>query len=65
MQVFSDNGKQYVQAALEAQLKAGLIPAGSEARVGVLLCGHKDMCNTVTTLLTEHGVSKDKILLNF
>lgn len=64
-QVFSGDGKQYVQTALEAALKSGLIPAGSEGRVGVLLCGHKDMCTAVSTVLTELGVSKDNILLNF
>ena len=34
-------------------------PAGT----GVLLCGQKDMCQTVTSLLKEQGVQQ--IMLNF
>ena len=63
-QVFSSDSKRYVQTVLEEELKAGLIK-GAESKVGVLLCGQKDMCTAVSALLTEAGVSKDRILLNF
>ena len=62
--MFSNDGKRYVQSALEEELRAGLIK-GAESKVGVLLCGQKDMCTEITALLTEAGVSKDRILLNF
>ena len=62
--MFSGDSKRYVQTALQDELKNGLVK-GSESRVGVLLCGHKDMCNSVTALLEGAGVSKDRILLNF
>lgn len=62
--MFSSDGKRYVQSALEEELRADLIK-GAESKVGVLLCGQKDMCNAITALLTEAGVSKDRILLNF
>ncbi len=66
MQVYSGNEKRYVQGVLQDQIKAhALWVSGSESKVAALLCGHKDMCIAVTTMLTEAGVSKDKVLLNF
>lgn len=54
-----------MQDELDKQLQAGLLSAGSESKVGVLLCGHKEMCDTVTELLIAKGVSKDRILSNY
>ncbi len=34
-------------------------------KVGVVLCGHKDMCTAITEHLTAQGVDKEHILLNF
>jgi hypothetical protein len=33
--------------------------------VGVVLCGHKDMCNAVKDIVTHAGVDAEKVLLNF
>jgi NAD(P)H-flavin reductase len=63
-QVFSSGSKRYVQTVLEEEIRAGLIK-GVESKTGVLLCGQKDMCTAVTALLTDAGVSKERILLNF
>ncbi len=64
-QVFSGSDKTYVQSAVLAEIAAGtLLPQGTDpSRVGVLLCGHKDMATAVTAAFKEIGV--DKILSNF
>jgi ferredoxin-NADP reductase len=54
-----DMGK-YIQDVLEAE-SAPSDPAATAA----LLCGHKDMCQKVTALLTGRGVPAEKVLLNF
>ncbi|GAX75109.1 hypothetical protein CEUSTIGMA_g2553.t1 [Chlamydomonas eustigma] len=64
-QVFSGEGQGYVQDALVRDIKAGILNLGPEAKVGVLLCGQKEMCNAVTDTLVEAGVNKDRILMNF
>ena len=32
---------------------------------GVLLCGQRDMCESITQCMMDAGVPKDRILLNF
>jgi ferredoxin-NADP reductase len=39
------------------------IPDGS--KVAAVLCGQKEMCQAVTSILTDRGVAKENILLNF
>lgn len=65
IQVFSeadgvDGSGRYVQDAFAAE--PGL--TGSDG-VGVVLCGHKEMCNAVKELVGDAGVESDKVLLNF
>ena len=62
-QVFSGSNKRYVQAVLQEEAAAGRM--GDAKSIGVLLCGQKDMCTTATAVLTEHGVPKESILMNF
>ncbi|XP_074309432.1 fruit protein pKIWI502 [Silene latifolia] len=50
----------YVQAAF-CRSKNILSPAST----GVVLCGQKQMTEEITSILTEDGVSSDKILKNF
>lgn len=52
--------KGFVQAAFT---RSNGLPEPSHA--GALLCGQKEMAEEVTAILTEAGISKDKILLNF
>lgn len=33
--------------------------------VGVILCGHKEMCQSIASQMEAVGVSKERILLNF
>lgn len=64
IQVFSDGadeGNKYVQEVFSSEM--GL--DGNSNGVGVVLCGHKDMCNAVKELMAAHGVDADKVLLNF
>jgi len=59
---------RYVQEAFAADGVALLeATQGKEWPKGViaLLCGHKDMCQTITKQLVEFGVDKKDILLNF
>lgn len=35
------------------------------SRVGVILCGHKEMAQELTQQFESLGVPKDRILLNF
>lgn len=63
IQVFSDAAAapgKYVQDVFAADkgLKAS-------AGVAAVLCGHKDMCNSVKESLAVEGVDADKVLLNF
>lgn len=65
-QVFSGSNKRYVQTVLKEEADAGrLVSGGSASSVGVLLCGHKDMCTSATAILTEAGVEASSILMNF
>lgn len=50
----------YVQAAF-SKLKQIVSPKST----GAVLCGHKQMAEDVTSILTADGVSDDKILKNF
>ena len=58
--VYSDSGDGYIQDVFEKEM-ANL----NGGRSGVLLCGQRDMCERVTSLMTQAGVSADRILLNF
>lgn len=58
----SDNGTKYVQDVFKAQPGLG---AADKAGVGVVLCGHKDMCNAVKEIVAAEGVDAEKVLLNF
>jgi hypothetical protein len=63
LQVFSNGdgeGAKYVQDVFSSA--KGL--SGGEG-VGVVLCGHKDMCNAVKELVAAEGVDAGKVLLNF
>jgi hypothetical protein len=63
LQVFSNGdgaGAKYVQDVFGSA--KGL--SGGEG-VGVVLCGHKDMCNAVKELVAAEGVDAGKVLLNF
>jgi len=65
VQVFSEDKKRYVQSVLAQEVESGHFAGDHASKIGVLLCGQKDMCGAVTTILTEKGVDKEKILLNF
>jgi NAD(P)H-flavin reductase len=54
-------GTKYVQDVFKSE--PGL--NGEKAGVGVVLCGHKDMCNAVKEFVAAEGVDADKVLLNF
>jgi hypothetical protein len=63
--VYSDDGaghSKYIQDVFRAE--PGLDGA-DKAGVGVVLCGHKDMCNAVKDIVTHAGVDAEKVLLNF
>lgn len=60
--VHSEDKQKYVQNVLEADA-AGL--TAEPTKVGVLLCGQKEMCEAVTGILTAKGVATDLILKNF
>jgi hypothetical protein len=65
IQVYSNDGadgSKYIQDVFQAQ--PGLDGA-DKAGVGVVLCGHKDMCNAVKDIVAASGVDADKVLLNF
>ncbi len=68
IQVFSDadgadgSTGRYVQDAFAAE--PGLDTSSSDG-VGVVLCGHKEMCNAVKEIVGAAGVQPDKVLLNF
>ncbi|GFR44733.1 hypothetical protein Agub_g6061 [Astrephomene gubernaculifera] len=64
VQVFSEGDRGYVHDVFEREGLAAL-PGEAPGRVGALLCGHKAMCQAVTSLLTNKGVPPEKILLNF
>ncbi len=51
-QVFSEDTKRYVQSELEDEIKSGLLPKGSESRVGVLLCGQ--VCCEISEIINQH-----------
>jgi hypothetical protein len=59
----TDSGTKYVQDVFKAQ--PGLGSADKGKGVGVVLCGHKDMCNAVKEIVAAEGVEADKVLLNF
>eukprot|EP00878_Enallax_costatus_P007580 GHUV01007937.1.p1 GENE.GHUV01007937.1~~GHUV01007937.1.p1 ORF type:complete len:325 (+),score=104.05 GHUV01007937.1:809-1783(+) len=64
IQVFSDGadeGSKYVQEVFSS----GMGLNGDSNGVGVVLCGHKDMCNAVKDLVAAQGVDAGKVLLNF
>jgi len=65
IQVFSNDGAdgtKYVQDVFKAE--TGLSGA-DKSGVGVVLCGHKDMCNAIKEIVAAEGVGADKVLLNF
>jgi NAD(P)H-flavin reductase len=65
IQVFSDNGsdgKKYVQDVFGSNKD---LDGADKAGVGVVLCGHKDMCNAIKDLVAAEGVDAEKVLLNF
>ncbi len=64
VQVFSESKQGYVHDVFEREGLSRL-PADAASAVGALLCGHKGMCQAVTSLLTTKGVPPEKILLNF
>ncbi|GIL80917.1 hypothetical protein Vretifemale_9895, partial [Volvox reticuliferus] len=64
VQVFSESKQGYVHDVFEREGLSKL-PADAASAVGALLCGHKGMCQAVTSLLTAKGVPPEKILLNF
>lgn len=55
-------GSKYVQDVFSSS--RGL-EAADKSGVGVVLCGHKDMCNAVKEIVAEEGVDAGKVLLNF
>lgn len=65
LQVYSNdgaNGTKYIQDVFKAE--PGL-SAAEKSGVGVVLCGHKEMCNAVKEIVAAQGVDADKVLLNF
>lgn len=65
-QVFSGETKAYVQNVVASELDRGSLLEGVQpSKIAALLCGHKDLCSSVTEKLIEKGVSKEAILLNF
>ncbi|GLC41251.1 hypothetical protein PLESTB_001082400 [Pleodorina starrii] len=64
VQVFSESQQGYVHDVFEREGLSRL-PADAASAVGALLCGHKGMCQAVTSLLSAKGVPPEKILLNF
>ncbi|KAJ9529694.1 hypothetical protein QJQ45_014457 [Haematococcus lacustris] len=63
-QVFSGSTKRYVQLPyLQDVLAEEVAHLPDASKVGVLLCGHKEMCNAVTEQLKGRGVQQ--ILMNF
>jgi ferredoxin-NADP reductase len=58
--VYSDEGKGYVQDVF-AKDSAPL----EGSKTCAVMVGQKEMCEALTKLLEERGVSKDKVLLNF
>lgn len=64
VQVFSSSKDGYVHDVFEREGLAQL-PADVATAVGAVLCGHKGMCQAITTLLTAKGIPPEKILLNF
>ncbi|GIL50738.1 hypothetical protein Vafri_6886 [Volvox africanus] len=64
VQVFSESKQGYVHDVFEREGLSKL-PADSASAVGALLCGHKGMCQAITSLLSAKGVPPEKILLNF
>ncbi|EFJ45138.1 hypothetical protein VOLCADRAFT_106094 [Volvox carteri f. nagariensis] len=64
VQVFSESKQGYVHDVFEREGLSKL-PADAASAVGALLCGHKGMCQAITSLLTAKGVPPEKILLNF
>lgn len=59
VQVHSGDAKKYVQGVFAEDVQH----LSSPSKVGVLLCGQKDMCNTITELAKAKGV--EQIMLNF
>lgn len=55
-------GTKYVQDVFKAQPGLG---SADKAGVGVVLCGHKDMCTAIKEIVAAEGVDADKVLLNF
>ena len=64
VQVYSGSNQGYVHDVFEREGLARL-PADAASSVGAVLCGHKAMCQAVTSLLTGKGVPPEKIVLNF
>lgn len=65
IQVFSDgadSGSKYVQEVFGSDMG---LDRSDKSGVGVVLCGHKDMCNAVKELVSAQGVDAEKVLLNF
>eukprot|EP00879_Flechtneria_rotunda_P016250 GHRR01017001.1.p3 GENE.GHRR01017001.1~~GHRR01017001.1.p3 ORF type:complete len:124 (-),score=40.00 GHRR01017001.1:467-838(-) len=65
IQVFSNengNGSKYVQDVFAEDMQ---LDSAERSGVGVLLCGHKDMCNAVKEIVAAQGVDAEKVLLNF
>lgn len=52
------------QDAFAASL-AGTGKLVDPATTGAIVCGHGDMCKAITAMLTEAGVSKEKVLMNY
>ena len=66
IQVFSGETKNYVQSVVATSLDSGSLFDGvAPNKVAALLCGHKDLCSSVTEKLVEKGVAKESILMNF
>lgn len=58
--VYSDDGKGYIQDVF----KAGVTEVDSE-RSGVVLCGQREMCESISEQMRAFGVPSARILLNF
>lgn len=58
--VYSEETGEYIQDAFKK-----LEPDFDPVKTGVILCGQREMCETVTQFVKDCGVSEDRILLNF
>lgn len=60
--VHSDDNMGYIQDVFE---KENLLNPELASKTGIILCGQKEMCISITEIAKASGVDPDKILLNF